>query len=87
LIKNDPTSNYKSIVNLTHHDNVDKALEEAIEQNQKNFSRRLQKSKIKDLERDARLLRDQNDRSKLKKIEEELEKAKKDVFTDERKIE
>ena len=86
MVKSDPTSNYKSIVNLSNQDNVEKALEKAIEQNQANFSRRLQKSKIKDLERDMRLFRSSRDSEKLKKVEDELQEAKKTVFTDERKI-
>lgn len=52
MVKNDATSNYNSIASMNPDPNLDKVLEKAIEENQQNFSRRLQKSKIKDLERD-----------------------------------
>ena len=48
------------------------------------FSRRIQKSKIKDLEKS---LREARDPYAAQRVEEELKKVKKDVFTDERKIE
>ena len=59
-----------------------------MKQNQQLFSRRLQKSKIKDLERDLRVAQaSQGDSKNTEKLKEQLYKAKKDVFTDERKIE
>ena len=48
------------------------------------FSRRIQKSKIKDLEKNLRMAKDPR---QAQRFEEELKKVKKDVFTDERKIE
>lgn len=61
-------------------------LEDAVKANQTMYSRRLQKSKIKDLEKN---LRDSNRGDKIGKdrLMDELKKAKQDVFTDERKIE
>lgn len=49
MIKHDPTSNFSSIVALNEDMNIDKQLEKAVEANQNHFSRKLQKSKIKDL--------------------------------------
>jgi len=59
-------------------------LDKIIENNQKNFSRRLQKSKIKDLQ--SKLRQGSGPKEEVNKIREELERAKKEVFTDERKI-
>lgn len=63
---------------------VDFDLEKVTKDNQENFSRRLQKSKIKDLERDLRVAGDQKQFEKLTDI---LKATKKQVFTDERKLE
>ena len=52
MVKNDATSNYNSIVSMKPDLSLDKVLEKAVQENQQNFSRRLQKSRIKDLERD-----------------------------------
>ena len=68
----------------------DQELEKAVKENQSLFSRRLQKSKIKDLERDLRVAQQSHkpgDHKNMDKLRESLFKAKKDVFTDERKIE
>lgn len=72
-----------SVVNVESHEDD---LDEAVKKNQTLYSRRLQKSKIKDLERDLRQL-NRGDRIGQNRIQEELKKAKQDVFTDERKIE
>lgn len=57
--KSDPTSNFKSVANLTNHLTTDvNLLEKTIKDNQNLFSRRLQKSKIKDLEKSLRETRD-----------------------------
>jgi len=91
MVKNDATSNYNSINTMNPDLNLDKVLEKAIAENQQNFSRRLQKSKIKDLEKDLqKSLRNQDDLQssrRIARLQDDLSKAKKDVFTDERKIE
>lgn len=61
-------------------------LEKTIKENQTLYSRRLQKSKIKDLEREMRSDQNKEDRKKMERLQEELKKARTDVFTDERKI-
>lgn len=61
-------------------------LEKTIKENQTLYSRRLQKSKIKDLEREMRSDGNKEDRKKMERLQEELKKARTDVFTDERKI-
>lgn len=98
LIKSDPTSNFKSISNLNSKNELiegktvqfgNTLLEKITEDNQNNFSRRLQKSKIKDLQKnisESWKTRDQ-DKDSFNRLQEELQKAKKDIFTDERKIE
>lgn len=74
----------------------DEDLKEKIKENQNLFSRRLQKSKIKDLDRQIRLqkivAKSQPDSKsdavkKLTKMQDEFKMVKKEVFTDERKIE
>jgi len=81
MVKNDATSNYKSIASMNPEANLDKVLEKAIEENQQNFSRRLQKSKIKDLERDLqKSLRNQDDLQssrRIARLQDDLSKAKK----------
>ena len=89
MIKHDPTSNFKSIVALNDDLNIDRQLEKAVEANQNHFSRKLQKSKIKDLQKELTAQfrdRENADEKKISRMQEELQKAKKDVFTDERKI-
>jgi len=61
-------------------------LENTIKENQNLYSRRLQKSKIKDLERDLRMDENRFDPKKRDRLQDDLKKAKSDVFTDERKI-
>ena len=72
-----------AVTNVETHE-VD--LEEAVKKNQTLYSRRLQKSKIKDLERELRTA-ERGDKSTQARLMDELKKAKQDVFTDERKIE
>ena len=57
--KADPTSSFKSIAGLTTHMTTDvNLLEKTIKDNQNMFSRRIQKSKIKDLEKNLREAKD-----------------------------
>lgn len=57
--KHDPTSSLKSIAGLTPHLTADiNLLEKTIKDNQNMFSRRIQKSKIKDLEKNLREAKD-----------------------------
>ena len=61
-------------------------LEKANHANQTLFSRRLQKVKIKDLERDLRTASQGGNRHNYQKLNKMLEKSKKDVFTCEKKL-
>lgn len=79
-------SNYTGKVTNMQDKAKEADLEKTIKENQTLYSRRLQKSKIKDLERELRLDQNRNDSKKMERLQEELKKAKSDVFTDERKI-